>query len=146
VWLIDNILLIQLLLCSLLFNIPLCEQKPQFNIIPLGPVQYINQSIVPNDTEYIIEKIKKAFPEEPEKAVSVALCESTLDPTIVNNNPDTYDYSVGLFQINLFGELAKNRPSEEWLKDPDNNIAYARKMYLKEGWTPWSCSRQIAMR
>lgn len=51
----------------------------------------------------------------------------------VNDNPRTRDYSVGCFQINIYGRLAANRPSENWLKNPANNVAYAHEIYLSQG-------------
>jgi len=67
-------------------------------------------------------------------------CESGGDPEVINTvSPD---YSVGLFQINLYGNLAKSRPSEEWLKVPENNIAYAYELYQGRGWVHWlNCAR-----
>ena len=73
------------------------------------------------------------------QALRIAICESGLNPNALNDNPRTSDYSVGLFQINLYGELAKSRPSEEWLRVPENNVAYAYEMYQRSGWTPWTC-------
>jgi soluble lytic murein transglycosylase-like protein len=64
-----------------------------------------------------------------EVAMKVMQAESSCDPTEVNDNPDTRDYSVGLFQINLYGANARTRPSEAALKDPATNIAWAYKLY-----------------
>lgn len=71
-------------------------------------------------------------------ARAVMLAESGGDHLVVNDNPATGDYSVGLFQINLYGKLAASRPSEEWLKVPENNIAYAYTLYKEGGWNVWS--------
>jgi len=66
-------------------------------------------------------------------AYSVMMCESGGNPEVVNDNPLTGDYSIGLFQVNLYGANALSRPSEEWLKDPFNNINYAYELYSKGG-------------
>lgn len=72
--------------------------------------------------------------------------ESGGNPSKLNNNPNTGDYSVGLMQINLFGKLAKARPSEEWLKVPENNIAYAYQMYASsKSFCPWTAARKIGV-
>lgn len=71
-------------------------------------------------------------------------CESGGNPEALNNNPLTGDYSVGLFQINLYGANAKTRPSEEWLKVPENNISYAYELYKNGGWGHWkNCYNKI---
>jgi hypothetical protein len=69
--------------------------------------------------------------------VGIAICESNASSTVVNNNPKTKDHSVGVFQINLYGANAKSRPSEDWLKIPENNIAYAFELYKKGGFNHW---------
>jgi hypothetical protein len=91
------------------------------------------------DSSVVIKEIQKVFGSSSKKAIQIATCESGLNPFVLNDNPRTGDYSVGVFQINLYGNLAKNRPSEEWLKDYRNNISYAHEMYISQGWVPWSC-------
>jgi len=66
-------------------------------------------------------------------ALAVATAESGLDPGALNNNPATGDYSVGCFQVNIYGRNALSRPSEQELKDPTVNVAWAYKIYSGNG-------------
>ena len=43
---------------------------------------------------------------------AIAGRESTWNPSSLNNNPNTSDYSVGLFQINYFGDLLQSRTQQ----------------------------------
>jgi hypothetical protein len=72
-----------------------------------------------------------------ETMVNISFCESSFRPQVVNDNPNTKDYSVGLFQINLYGNLAKERPSKEELKDPEKNIEFAYKLWQSQGYNAW---------
>ena len=62
-------------------------------------------------------------------ADAVIDAESGGNPLKVNDNPSTGDYSIGCFQINIFGANARSRPSEAALKDPATNVAFAYKLY-----------------
>lgn len=84
----------------------------------------------PKTTEQIIASYDWDY----ETALFIAQCESSLNPEALNDNPATGDYSVGLFQINLYGGNAEERPTEEWLKVPENNISFAYELYSKGGW------------
>lgn len=102
----------------------------------------------------IEDKIKLAFGDEGELALSIAKAESGLNPKAMNTNVGTGDYSVGLFQINLLGNLFEGRYKRavylgytgektrealtEWLKDADNNINYAKSLRETSGWSQWS--------
>jgi cytoskeletal protein RodZ len=66
-------------------------------------------------------------------ALAVARAESGLDPGNLNNNPATGDYSVGCFQINIYGANAASRPSEAALKNAATNVAFAYKIYVGNG-------------
>lgn len=66
-------------------------------------------------------------------AIAVARAESGLNPNALNNNPATGDYSVGCFQINLFGGNAASRPSEQDLRNPAVNVEFAYKLYSSNG-------------
>lgn len=70
-----------------------------------------------------------------DQAYKVMMKESGNDPRIINNNPNTGDYSVGCFQINLIGGMRATRPSEESLKVAENNVRYAYQMYSAQGRT-----------
>lgn len=80
----------------------------------------------------------KGYDWDDDIAIAVMMAESMCNANAVNDNPNTGDYSVGLFQINLIGNLAKDRPSEAKLKDARFNVEYAYKMYQSSGWKPWS--------
>jgi hypothetical protein len=66
-------------------------------------------------------------------ALEVSTAESGLDPGQVNYNPSTYDYSVGCFQVNIWGANALTRPSEAELKVASINVAWAYKIYAANG-------------
>lgn len=80
-----------------------------------------------------------------EIAINIMLKESECDADVVNDNPVTKDYSVGLFQINLYGSNAKHRPSEEELKDPKTNIEFAYNLWKEYGFqSQWGvCRRNV---
>lgn len=98
--------------------------------------------VIPSLT--IPELITKYFPENPSKAIAISQCESHLIPDKMNTTPP--DYSVGLFQINLYGKLALSRPSVEELKDPETNIRFARGLWESAGRTfskDWKICSQL---
>lgn len=66
-------------------------------------------------------------------ALAVASAESGLRPGIVNNTPSTGDYSVGCFQVNLYGANARTRPSEAELRDAAINVRWSYNNYVANG-------------
>lgn len=66
-------------------------------------------------------------------ATQVMYAESGGRPGVVNDNPATGDYSVGCFQVNLFGAIALYRPSEAELKIASNNVKWAYDNYVRNG-------------
>lgn len=68
--------------------------------------------------------------------------ESACNPNAVNDNPKTKDLSISLFQINLYGENARHRPSKEWLMVPENNVAYAYELFKSQGYKAWGVCRK----
>lgn len=80
---------------------------------------------------------------EEDTAVAIAQCESGLDPTRIGDRhlaiEGTKGMSFGIFQIRHLD----GRPDPEWLLNEDNNIQYARELWEKSGWTPWTCAKKI---
>jgi hypothetical protein len=88
------------------------------------------------------DKIRQAFPEDPETAVAIAKAESQLVPDKIGDKhliyyegDEIYGDSIGVFQIRMFPERKVTR---EELKNVDVNIEWARKLYDERGWQPWS--------
>lgn len=84
------------------------------------------------------EKIRAAFPEDPDMAVKVAFCESSLNPNAKHTNSS----ASGLFQI-IKGTWRGYKCGDNQF-DPDQNIECARKIYLRNGWgstASWAASK-----
>lgn len=64
--------------------------------------------------------------------------ESKCNPNALNDSPRTRDYSVGLLQINLYGNLKYDRPSASILKNPATNIKIGYEIYKHQGYNAWS--------
>jgi hypothetical protein len=84
-----------------------------------------------------IESLIASYDWDYATAYRIMICESGRNPEALNDNPNTRDYSVGLFQINLYGNLRNTRPDEDWLRVPENNISYAYIIYQEQGWFAW---------
>jgi len=85
------------------------------------------------------EKIRASFPEEPDVAIAIAKAESNMKSWKIGDKHLRWKdgrngMSCGLFQIRIFPK----RPNCEKLLDEDFNIEFARKLYEKSGWKPWS--------
>ena len=68
-------------------------------------------------------------------ANAVMMAESGGNAARINNNPATGDYSVGCFQVNLYGSNALSRPSEAELVNADVNVRWAYEHWLALGGT-----------
>ncbi|OQA50496.1 MAG: hypothetical protein BWY47_00441 [Bacteroidetes bacterium ADurb.Bin302] len=123
------------------------------------PVVDLKPSASSPDIEMLI---REAFPEEPDKAVKIARCESQLSADRIGDNHLTFQHngemlghSIGLFQIRTGGnEGGKvwSRPAklgisvEQFVSDmldPHKNISYARDIYDRVGWSAWTCAALI---
>lgn len=88
----------------------------------------------------------KYFGDKANEARQIATCESGLNEKAHNYNPKTKDDSYGLFQINLWGNNKKTRPSAETLLNPEENIKFAKSLYDNAGGfsKDWiNCSRKL---
>lgn len=81
-------------------------------------------------------------------ALAVAQAESGMNTAALNDNPSTRDYSVGCFQINIYGRNAANRPGEAALKNAQINVQFAYNLYVSNGHSfkgQWGvCNRGVA--
>lgn len=69
------------------------------------------------------------------QAVSVATCESSLNPNAYNPAPP---YAMGLFQI-AKGTWAEAGIGKGNPYNPTDNAQAARRLYNRQGWAPWAC-------
>lgn len=89
----------------------------------------------------IEELICQAFGDECDMAIAIARAESGLRPDAVGDTALSYmvdgvEYgkSYGLYQIRHL----EGRPDPSILLDPVKNVEYAKKLYERSGWYPWS--------
>lgn len=83
--------------------------------------------------------IARHFGRATQKAIAVARCESTLNPSAVSPGGGNH----GLFQIN--NVHAGNWPSvtgTPWSSryDAEANTVFAKWLYDQQGWGPWACA------
>ena len=81
--------------------------------------------------------IQTYFPEQYDKALSVATCESGLDPAAVSPGGGNW----GLFQINTVHSGLVSSLGYSWsdITNPFVNAMVARQIYNDSGWSAWSC-------
>lgn len=80
-------------------------------------------------------------------ALAVARAESGMRPGVINNNPGTGDYSIGCFQVNIYGANARNRPSQAELINAATNVRWAYNNYVGNGYSfigQWGVCRKIS--
>jgi hypothetical protein len=85
--------------------------------------------------------IKEVFGDKADIAIAIAKAESGLNPEAVGDLHITFEkdgklmgMSCGLFQVRIL----EGRPDCETLKDPETNVRYAKALYDKSGFQPWS--------
>lgn len=106
-------------------------------VLPTVPVVKAAEPIIKSPVT-VEEKIRASFPEDPDMAVKVAFCESSLNPNAKHTNSS----ASGLFQI-IKGTWRGYKCGDNQF-DPDQNIECARKIYLRNGWgstASWAASK-----
>jgi hypothetical protein len=87
-------------------------------------------------------EIDVAFGPAREAATRVAQCESGLDPNAVSPGGGNH----GLFQINNVHKADFERVTgQPWSKiyDAHLNTKYAKWLYDRQGWAPWTCRTAV---
>ena len=82
-------------------------------------------------------------PEQAAQMTAIAKNESGYNAGILNDNPATGDYSVGLFQINYYGNLAQSRTAEfgspsSLAANPEAQAQAAKTLFDQSGYGPWA--------
>lgn len=107
----------------------------------------------------IEDKIRKIFGKNGDEAVKIATCESQLNPETIGDthlmfwhNGELLGDSIGVFQIRTGGRengRVWNRGGAEFrelMKNPDENIKYAKELYDESGWIPWkNCKIKLGL-
>jgi len=77
----------------------------------------------------------KYFAENAKVMRAICTAESGLDPLVIGDM-NTPHVSVGLCQIRI---LPERQITIEQMQNPEENVAYAKLLFDKHGFTPWSC-------
>lgn len=91
------------------------------------------------------EKVEQVFFDAPEM-VRIAGCESGyrhLKPDGEVLVSPTGDY--GVMQINAASHQKRMEELGLDIRDIDDNLAYARKLYDEQGSSPWVCARKLSL-
>lgn len=115
---------------GLVLALALSACQPVGNVVPASSS---GQAYTPT----VDEIIQKHFGSVADQARRIAHCESTMNPDAVSRTNDH-----GLFQINAVHRAEFERVTgHAWWRiyDADLNTRYAKHLYDKQSWSPWSC-------
>lgn len=134
------------------------EQTPMVEVLP-SPTPSPEPSPKPEThKDEIKQYIREVFQEHAEEALIVAECESRFEDwrigdrnLVVWNGDDLVGDSVGVFQIRTggvdFNRARSNGMSPDefrtWMKDYKENIKYAKRIFDRQGWSPWTCKKDL---
>lgn len=113
----------------------------------------VQLEIVVNWTpQRIIQEVKTTFPENPDRAVTVFMCESgrdtdgdgvkELQPKAVS---PTNDFGIAQINRTTWHWTALSMGLDEYQTDVKQNLAMARHIYEEAGnsFSPWTCNRKV---
>jgi hypothetical protein len=95
-----------------------------------------------SDNATVTATITSVFGPAAADAIKIAQCESGLRPTAVSPTDDH-----GLFQINALHQADFTRiTGQPWsaVYDAMANTRYAKWLFDRQGWAPWSCKRVLS--
>jgi hypothetical protein len=101
-------------------------------------VQSVEVETRKTEREEIEDLIRETFPEDPDRALAIANCESNLNP---NAWSPTHDGGVFQIHVPVHEERLTELGLDIW--DPEDNVRFARLLYEERGWRPWVCNDLI---
>lgn len=130
-----------------------------------GQNDLANPAIPLTPKDKVVSYIEEVFGEHAEEAKIVAKCESKFDHGVTGDThimsfdqkyQEMIGDSVGVFQIRTGGTersgkiwnraRANNMTADEfrtYLKDYKNNVNYAKTIFDRQGWSPWTCKKDL---
>jgi hypothetical protein len=135
------------------FISPIAEPSVDNTPAPVDQPQPVNQPTVQAQKPYQsslsdlqrqnIPLIEKHFPEDPRLATAIFQQESQLGK-FEQNLQGAPAYGISQVYLPSHRQAVPGETDEakiEWLKNPDNNLSFARKLYDERGWQPWDAYR-----
>lgn len=118
--------------------------------------QYQQPSAMPTPTVFpqfqnvntqIQDLIRQYFPQDPNRAINVASSESSLNPSLIQQERNPYipelgrkSRDIGIFQINDWyqrNNLKKMGYTPQDMLDLEKALKFASWLQSQQGWTPW---------
>ena len=101
------------------------------------------------------EEIRKTFKENPNEAINVAAMESSLNPSLIQQEGNPYvpelgrkSRDIGLYQINEWWQrknLKKAGYTPEDMFNLQKNLSFTKWLQQRQGWQPWHGARNVGL-
>jgi len=86
----------------------------------------------------VVNLIREAFPEDADRALAIAKCESGFNPSVVSKKNKNGTVDGGLWQINSVHDKRLEELGLDKL-DPEDATQFARMLYEERGFQDWVC-------